>query len=265
MQVNFKAKKATNWETTSTLALEINSIRMLLSNKIPLIQVKNFASIQECQQLANQANSTSFNAYQNVTPKIERIGITVFEYNKIGKQFYFEAVKNVRREQELITSATFNPLTRMMDMMRSQTGLIARTASEPSYGSYHAGLIRKIEHGTQLHVDYAPTEQPGWEVSSITAQLAWNLYLQTPNDQSGKTYIYDRQCQPGDEQYKLDSYGYSHETIAGSPSTHFSPIVGDVFIFNTRNYHLVEASQGPRMTFTSAIGLLPSQEIIFWS
>ncbi|NJR70171.1 MAG: hypothetical protein HC771_17170 [Synechococcales cyanobacterium CRU_2_2] len=265
MIIDLKTKKSASWETEHSLPLNLASLRMLLSNKIPLIQIKNFASAQECEQLASEANAARFNAYQNVIPKIERIGITVFEYNNIGKQFYFEAVENARKEQALITSVTFNPLQRLMDMIQSRAGLIARTAFEPSYGSYHAGLIRKIENGTQLHVDYAPTEQPGWEVSQITSQLAWNLYLQTPGNGSGKTYVYDRQCQPQDQEYKLDSYGYSEEVIEDAVSTHFEPVVGDVFIFNTQNYHLVEPSQGHRMTFTSAMGLLPSQEVIFWS
>ncbi|WP_256875070.1 hypothetical protein [Nostoc sp. C052] len=53
-----------------------------------------------------------------------------------------------------------------------------RIASEPFYGSYYAGLIRKIEHGTQLHIDFAPLEQSGWEVCTITAQLSWTLLLE---------------------------------------------------------------------------------------
>jgi hypothetical protein len=36
----------------------------------------------------------NFDSYQNVYPKIERIGITVFEYNPISKAAYFQAVEH---------------------------------------------------------------------------------------------------------------------------------------------------------------------------
>ena len=60
-------------------------------------------------------------------------------------------------------------------------------------------------------------------------------------------------------------YGYSDTVIADADMITFQPYVGDVFIFNTRNYHTVEPMDGQRVTFTSAIGLLPNGEIILWS
>jgi hypothetical protein len=53
--------------------------------------------------------------------------------------------------------------------------------------------------------------------------------------------------------------------IADADMITFQPYVGDVFIFNTRNFHTVEPMDGQRITFTSAIGLLPNGEIILWS
>ncbi|MFB2879419.1 hypothetical protein [Floridanema aerugineum] len=263
--IKYNQIESTLWKTTEALSLSAESIKMLFENKIPLVRIEKFATPQECEALVTQANLLGFDVYQNVTPKIERIGITVFEYNNIGKEDYFQAVERARKEQYRITSASFNPLERLMATMQNQTGRTVRIASESSWGSYHAGLTRKIEEGTQLHIDYAPTEQLGWEVSKVVAQLAWNLYLQISLNDSGKTYIYDRQWHPGDETYKLDSYGYNNAVVSGASSLNFQPQVGDVYIFNTRNYHTVEPIKGQRVTFTSAIGLLPNDEIIFWS
>jgi len=257
--------KSKVWKTTEALPLSAESLRMLFENKIPLVRIEQFATPQECKMLVTEANLLGFDDYQNVNPKIERIGITVFEYNNIGKKDYFQAVAQASKEQYRITSSSFNPLERLMATIQNQTGATARIASEFLYGSYHAGLTRKIEQGTQLHIDYAPSEQPGWEVGTVIAQLSWNLYLQLSLNNHGKTYIYDRQWYPGDERHKLDSYGYSDKVVSGASSIVFQPQVGDVFIFNTRNYHTVESTEGHRMTFTSAMGLLPSSEIIFWS
>lgn len=260
-----KQIKSKVWENKQEYPLTKESLRMLLENRIPLIRLKEFATPQECEMLVAQAQLFNFDCYQDVNPKIERIGITVFEYDRISKAAYFQAVERVTKLRDCIMAASFNPLERLMVKIRQCTGATVRIASEPFYGSYYAGLIRKIEQGTQLHIDYAPLEQSKWEVGTVIAQLSWNVYLTfTPNN-DGKTRVYDRQWQPGNDQYKLDSYGYSDTVIADADMISFQPYVGDVFIFNTRNFHIVEPINGQRVTFNSAIGLLPNGEIILWS
>ncbi|MEH2220997.1 MAG: hypothetical protein V7K72_28570 [Nostoc sp.] len=257
--------KSKVWDNKQEYPLTTESLRMLLENRISLIRLKEFATPQECETLVDQAELFNFDCYQDVNPKIERIGITVFEYNRISKAAYFQAVERTTKLRDCIMTASFNPLERLMVKIRECTGATVRIASEPFYGSYYTGLIRKIEQGTQLHLDYAPLEQSGWEVGTVIYQLSWNLYLKFSANNHGKTRIYDRQWQPGDDQYKLDSYGYSDTVIANADTIAFQPYVGDVFIFNTRNFHIVEPMDGQRVTFTSAIGLLPNGEIILWS
>ena len=257
--------KSKIWNKKQEYSLTTESLRMLLENRIPLIRLKEFATPQECEMLVAQAELFNFDCYQNVHPKIERIGITVFEYNRTSKAAYFQAVERTTKLRNCIMAASFNPLERLMVKIRECTGATVRIASEPLYGSYYAGLIRKIEQGTQLHIDYAPLEQSKWEIGTVIYQLSWNLYLKFSPSNHGQTRIYDRQWQPGDEQYKLDSYGYGDTVIADADAIAFQPYVGDVFIFNTRNYHTVEPMDGQRVTFTSAIGLLPNGEIILWS
>lgn len=253
------------WEKKQEYPLTQESFKMLLNNQIPLIHFKEFATPKECENLVYQAQLFNFDSYEDVEPKIERIGITVFEYNRLSKAAYFEAVERTSQLRESILADSFNPLERLMMYIRRCTGATVRIASEPFNGSYYAGLIRKIEKGTQLHIDYAPLEQSQWEVGGVIAQLSWNLYLKFSPNSNGNTRIYDRQWQPGDDQYKLDSYGYSDAVIADADMITFQPYVGDVFIFNTRNFHTVEPMDGQRVTFTSAIGLLPNGEIILWS
>ena len=257
--------KSKVWEAKQEYSLTKESLKMLCENRIPLIRIKDFATEQECDRLVAQAQVFNFDSYQNVYPKIERIGITVFEYNRISKAAYFQAVERTTKLRGSILAASFNPLERLMEKIRDCTGANVRIASEPLYGNYYAGLIRKIEQGTQLHIDYAPSEQSEWEVGTVIYQLSWNLYLKCSPNNNGKTRIYDRQWQPSHDEYKLDSYGYSDTVIADADMITFQPFVGDVFIFNTRNFHAVEPMDGQRITFTSAIGLLPNGEIILWS
>ncbi|MEH1970990.1 2OG-Fe(II)-dependent halogenase WelO5 family protein [Nostoc sp.] len=256
--------KSALWENKQEYPLTRESLKMLLEHRIPLIRLKDFATTEECEMLYAQSQLLNFNAYQDVSPKIEKVGITVFEYNSISKGDYFKGVEQATKLRDSITAASFNPLERIMAKFR-ECGANVRIASEPFYGSYYAGLIRKIEHGTQLHIDFAPLEQSGWEVCTITAQLSWTLYLKLSPNSHGKTCIYDRQWQPEDEQYKLDSYGYSDKVLADADAIAFQPYVGDVLLFNTTNFHYVEPMHGQRVAFTSMIGLLPNGEIIFWS
>ncbi|MGV0104588.1 2OG-Fe(II)-dependent halogenase WelO5 family protein [Nostoc sp. DSM 114167] len=256
--------KSTLWDKKQEYPLTTETLKMLLEHRIPLIRLKEFATPEECEMLYAQSQSLSFNAYQDVTPKIEKVGITVFEYNSISKGNYFKEVERATKLRDSIFAASFNPLERIIEKFR-ECGVNARIASEPDYGSYYAGLIRKIEHGTQIHIDFAPIEQSEWEVCTITAQLSWTLYLKLSDNNQGKTCIYDRRWQPSDEQYKLDSYGYSDRVIADADAIAFQPYVGDVLLFNTTNFHYVEPMHGQRVAFTSMIGLLPNGEIIFWS
>ncbi|WP_052743325.1 hypothetical protein [Pseudomonas veronii] len=88
-------------------------------------------------------------------------------------------------------------------------------------------------------------------------QLAWNLYLRVSDTKSGHTHIFDRQWRPADDTLKEGIYGYNTSVVANAEEAIFAPTVGEVVIFNTRNFHYVEPTEGERVSFTSAIGQLP--------
>src|SRR5690349_231131 len=98
------------WENKQEYPLTKESLKMLWENRIPLIRIKDFATVQECESLDAQAQLFNFDSYQDVYPKIERIGITVFEYNRINKAAYFQAVERASHLRDLIMAASFNPL-----------------------------------------------------------------------------------------------------------------------------------------------------------
>jgi len=127
------------WETTDECPLFGVSLQKLFENKIPLIRIRQFATLQECDALVAQANLLGFDAYKDVTPKIERIGITVFEYNSIGKADYFQAVDQAGKKQHHITCASFNPLQRLMGLLKNHTGATVRIASDNSPDRFSVG------------------------------------------------------------------------------------------------------------------------------
>jgi hypothetical protein len=263
--MNISIQPRIDWNTLAENELNGCALRQLFSGQIPYVRVRNFASPEECEALVQGAVKEGFGSYRGVEPIINRIGNTVFEYNSISKHEYFEKNKALLQTQQRIFDNSFNPLQRFTDLLRQRTGKAVGIATNSAGQPYYAGLIRRIEKGTLLHVDFAPGEQPEWEVAAVRQQAVWNLYLRVSHPQSGRTHVFNRQWQPSDDRLKEGNYGYNRRVVEGAEEAVFEPDVGDVVIFNTRNFHYVEPTEGERVTFTSAIGRTPSDELVLWS
>jgi hypothetical protein len=246
-------------------ALTRNTLNALFRCMIPYIRISNFASPEECETLTQEASQEGFSAYRGVEPKINRIGNTVFEYERISSQDYFDDAERANKVQSKIFKNSFNPIERLADAIELAYGIRPEIAQTQTGESYYAGLIRRIEESTLIHVDFAPAEQSEWEVCDVICQLSWNLYLRTSNINEGHTKIYNKQWETGHQKYKEGIYGYNAQIIEDCESASFKPIVGDLVLFNTRNYHEVAATQGERVTVTSALGLLPDGRLVLWS
>ena len=254
-----------DWKNGVVNGLTKDSLNLLFRNMIPYIRIPNFATPDECETLTRQASNHGFSPYRGVEPTINRIGNTVFEYDKISKERYFEDVEKTIPVQNRIFSEAFNPLKRLVDLVQDETGVRPVIAKNRDGKPYYAGLIRRIENGTLIHVDYAPTEQNAWEVCDVISQLSWNLYLRVSDPSEGHTRIYNKQWEIGHRRFREGSYGYASDVVTGCESAAFEPTVGDLVIFNTRNFHAVESTKGERVTVTSALGLMPDGRLVLWS
>lgn len=254
-----------DWSKKYTTELSSATITELLSGQIPYIRIRNFASPEECEALVQSAVKEGFSSYRGVEPTINRIGNTVFEYNSISKHEYFKKNISSNKIQQKIFSTSFNPLERFIMLMRERTGKKVSVAKNDAGAPYYSGLVRRIENGTLLHVDFAPGEQPDWDIASIQEQLVWNLYLRVSHPSSGRTHVYNRQWQPSDDTLKEGIYGFNRRVIQNAEKATFEPSVGDVIIFNTRNFHYVDPAEGERVAFTSGIGRTQSDEMVLWS
>lgn len=257
--------KAT-WLTTERRPLDAYSWRQLLRNEIALIVIPDFATREECTRLVRSAAKIGFELYDDVDPPIDRIGITVFEYDRLGAPKYFHDAKEAQAIQQAIFGRSFDPLQRLIRRISAVSEQPVRVATDPVLGLYHAGLVRRIEQGTLLHIDFAPAEQPTWLVAGVRSQVTWNLYLALSSATPGCTHVYNREWSPPDERLKIpDTYGYDHRVVDGAARITYEPTVGDVYLFNTRNFHRVDASAGRRITFGSAIGEFDDGRIVLWS
>ncbi len=245
--------------------LTSENLKSLFRNEIASIRIPNFASTEECESFANQVQSFGFDFYENVFPPIGRIGITQFEHSNKNKLEYFKAAKNANETYRKISSLSFSPLCRLAEILRETISTEVNIAYENDvYGSYFAGLVRQINQAL-LHLDFAPLDAPGWEIEKISSQLAWNLYVKAPNS-GGVCRVYNRQWQAEDELQKIPgSYKYSHNLVKDTEFKDNTPIVGDLVIFNSRNFHEVLPAQGERITVSSFIGKMPEGNLVFWS
>lgn len=253
------------WAEAGADVLTPETLQQLMDNHVPYIRVAGFASTSACSALVDCVIHEGFGDYRDVEPRIERMGCTVFEYDAVGKEDYFSASAVAAEVRDRLFRASFDPLDRMVRLLSRDTGRRASIATSRAGESYYAGLFRRIVKGTKLHVDYAPSEQKGWEICAVEHQLTWNLYLQIDAGSQGHTTVYRRQWRPQDDRFKEGSYGFNREVVAGSEQATFQPGVGEVVLFNTRNYHEVAPASGDRITVTSAIGETPQGELILWS
>lgn len=254
-----------SWADRGTDVLTSDTLQQLMDNLVPYIRLPGFAGKAACDALADCVVNAAFGSYRGVEPRIDRMGCTVFEYDAVGKGDYFAASRLAAEARDRLFLVSFDPLDMMIRLLSGNTGRRTSVAKSRAGQSYYAGLFRRIVQGTKLHVDYAPAEQRGWEICDVKHQLTWNLYLKVDGGSSGHTTVYCRQWRPEDNRFKEGSYGFNREVVAGSEHATFQPAVGEVVLFNTKNYHEVVPSLGDRITVTSAIGETSQGDLILWS
>ncbi len=262
-QVSTLRKK---WATGNADRLSRGSLIALLRNEIPAIRIPGFATAEECACLAVGAENAGFDFYENVEPKIGRIGITQFEHG-VDAPRYFKGSRYATERRLSATRSAFNPVERMIQTIAAVWDGSVSLAFEPRYQQhYFAGLIRQINVAL-LHLDWAPLDAPGWEIEDVRSQLAWNLYVRSPAV-GGQCVVHDRLWLPSDEACKIrGSYAYAPADLAEHEVYNLVPTVGDVTLFNSQNFHEVVAGgkPGERITVSSFIGWIPQKQLVLWS
>jgi hypothetical protein len=118
------------------------------------------------------------------------------------------------------------------------------------------------------HADFAPYDAADWSISAADSQLTWNIYLGC-SPTGGAARVYRRPWTDDDDQHRdPGNYSHSAEIVAGCESVELEPRVGDLTLFNSRNFHEVDASgdHDLRVTLSSFIGRLRHPDrLIFWS
>ncbi|QTL39406.1 2OG-Fe(II) oxygenase [Xenorhabdus budapestensis] len=254
------------WKSTSTNILNSRNLKAVIDNQIPALIIADFATRQESFNFSQTVLKKKTIAYEFGRPG-SYLGVSLAHYRNSSKEKYFTKVKEAEEQRLEIIKQSFDPVARFFQYINQQTDYSISVANESTFGSYFAGIIRVISHGTDPHVDYAPTFTKGeLIVGEISTQLAWNFYASSP-EEGGETVVYN---QPYTFSGINKTYeAYDTQLLEECESYTFKPTVGSVVIFNTMNPHIVlpatQKAKIPRIATGSFLGLLRPNQIIAWS
>lgn len=259
----------TSWEDEGVHELSPGSLDALLGNRIAAIGVPSFASADECAALVAAVDEELFLYSPLQAPPIGRLGITQYSHCKGPPERYFAALEDARAPVRRIFGRSFDPVARLMARVRQMCASHVEIARSEEHGEYGAGLVRVIHEYAGLHFDFVPIEieEKGWDIDDIDAQISWNLHVSAATT-GGACVVYDRQCIVEHEAAKADPDDLlaDRALVEGRARVSLTGAVGDVMLFNTRNYHeILPCRGGRRLTVSSFIGRKPDGRLVLWS
>lgn len=259
-----------SWRVICTKHLTNALLMDLFHDEIAAIVVHEFITDKLCELAVRGIQEYGLDYYKNVYPKIGKIGITQNEHkeNIDSKHAYFAKVAEANALRKRAFGQSGDLLIDVISAISASWTKKVGIAFEEDLNEYYfAGLVRVINQAL-LHFDWAPKDAQGWTISQISSQLAWNVFLQV-SDTGGSTRVYHKFWQESDEPYHIaGSYAYAQQAVKECECIEISPRQGELVLFNSRNFHEVDAtaSTRERITFSSFIGLAQKTgELLFWS
>jgi carrier-protein-independent halogenase WelO5-like protein len=260
-------RQAARWTRDVQYELTRDALQDLSSGNLPAIHLRRFIDQPAAAALGRVFDGLVHGYYRDVVPRITKCGPTAFEHRFDERGPYFA---EARTTDEVFASAMAaegvdSPLQVFDRELRERCGWSIGRASDHTFGEYFAGTLRSMDAGTPVHIDFAPFEEPDWEmISSVDAQLAANVYLDATGEE-GSLVIYDHLWTPEDERFRFgDRFGYDDAVVEGEPSVVVTPGTGDLVLFNSRFFHRVQAPGHRRLTY-SFFFALQDDHLIAWS
>jgi hypothetical protein len=248
--------------------LDADLLDRLFDNAIGGVRIRGFISAELAAALVRAVDARGFDYYKDVDPPIGRIGITQYEHraDEAGRSDYFRLAAAASQRRRRMFASCEDPVELVLDHLAQAWPSSVSLATEDDGSVYFAGLVRMIGSAL-LHCDWARLDAPGWRIGQVNAQITWNIYCSRA-DTGGDTLVYDRPWSPDAEDALIEgSYGYRPELVRDAAVVRFAPEPTDLVLFNSRNFHLVEAGSGgsPRITVSSFVGRMPDRSLVLWS
>jgi len=258
-----------NWNERKLCELNETNLNKLLDFKIPGIIVKNFMPADFCTVVGKRLREGSFQNYSHLKDiPVNQLGLCHNQYAHDDKQVYFSKKQEAQEAIDRIYDGfDVNPVSMVIDAIRTRTNRKADIFDEPGYGPYFAGSFRQFRGHGKLHVDNARLHiRKPWAVTKITRQLTWNIYY-SMSDNGGELVIYDTVHTATNESMKVPGdYYFPYEVLEDKEGLRIQPKVSDLIIFNTFNFHEILGNpDGYRISQTSFIGQREDKSLGLWS
>jgi hypothetical protein len=266
-KVKSSCQKLPHWSSVETPNIRRQDLLDLFEGRLAALIIPRRISEQTCNILISRLQKEGMSKYSHVNAAVDKFGLVQAEHNRPElKDAYFEKVLAANRaSRALYKGVCEDPLKLIMNDFRREMRAHITIAKEQDFGNYFAGTFRLIKGAGLIHYDFANSEVNGWEISKVVAQLSWNLYLSRPVS-GGELIVYSNQWNPQSEIHKKPlCYSYFKSAVDDAAQFSYSPNVGDLVIFNSRNFHEIKPPVGLRYSLSSFIGLLRDSQIIFWS
>lgn len=259
------------WQQPS-FGLSRDSLLALIAGETPAVLIEGFATVHECAAFCGGIRRHGDQAKEAETARMTLIGANFSNYAGETKAGYFDLVgPSYEALRPILVGAGFDPLERMIKLLRSIWPAKVDVADEPGFGCYFAGGVKTRASSGHLHYDFAPHTAEGFAIAEIRDQLGWNLYLDMPKN-TGETTTYRRPVpREGGKagSGSVRALNLDEAYVEGAETFTFEPKVGDVAIINTRYPHDITVEHaGPdewRAQTSSFIGRLRDDRLILWS
>jgi hypothetical protein len=247
------------------------SLGAVMNGEVAALRIAGFANEEECSAFRASALRIDVKRHDAFTSPMQLIGANFSNHSGKSKRAYFDVAHAAERDLQRIIEGSFDPVNRVVRALDdSWQGNVDIADEGAPYGKYFAGCIKTRTQSSAMHFDFVPHVARDYRISTISEQMAWNIYLAMPAN-CGQTTVYNhrvtREAVATDS--ALPPNFIDREAVLGAESFTFKAAVGDLVIFNSRCPHEIvvdDVREGEqRMQIGGFAGLLPDGQMVLWS
>lgn len=255
--------------TTPISAPTPQNFHELFQNQFSYIVIQDFLTPAECALAASEIGKLGLKRpdyafdLDNVPASQLLFDSHYLFEQKTPEEYFPKAAATIASYQTFCQKLGFDPALRVRDYVSQQLGAPVSIAEQDGQ-QYTYAMVRELSTSALLHLDFAQFIPPYWSISDTIAECAWNVYLTDPGI-GGECVVYNRPGQPEDDAFLIpNSYAHDPRLVEGCEVVEAPVRVGQLVIFNCRNYHEVRSSTKGRITIGGHIGMNQNEKFSMW-
>jgi hypothetical protein len=261
--------------------------RQMLDNQVGILQIPGYLDEQTTSHgarevLAHYGDLTRYGGrgYQGGARRVLKLGASQSEYTNGDPAEYFASAAQHNERRRTLFPGDSDPVDLVLSTLRSICQGEVDVARADNGMEYCLGLAR-VSRGSFLHFDSAAAfdapKNRGWApIDQTTSQVAINLVLDVPpSGAGGELMVWDLQYDSAADRWRKSQayHDFLPQAVNGCRVAIAAPGVGDLIIFNSRNFHQVvpvtrQDGDAERIALTFFVGAVPkygARRLVAWS